>query len=215
MEFISGLILGAILGVIADRFFTYLVEKRVYVKIRLSFPGYMGKGEYLSLNITNIGFESLPPYRIALFNPHRGTLFLFEHEKKTDRLPGQTDEFSISINYLRSNGMPFLSWFTHSVPKKDFVTNPNEIKLYEMKPEEFQKWVLRLVIEDGEDKILYENNRAGVALAEIIRNTMQTGHLNPTWEQIRNVYITTNPWVRWKEWRQRRKELRDLEVPMD
>ena len=61
MEFAAGLILGSILGVVADRLFTYLVEKRVYVTISASFPGTVYRGDGLSINITNEGMESLPP----------------------------------------------------------------------------------------------------------------------------------------------------------
>jgi hypothetical protein len=51
MEFTAGLVLGAILGVVADRLFTYLVEKRVYVKIQPSFHEHITQGEGLSVNI--------------------------------------------------------------------------------------------------------------------------------------------------------------------
>jgi hypothetical protein len=210
MDFIIGLILGAIFGVVADRIFTYLIEKRVYVKIRSSFVDSIDKGKYYSLRITNVGFEALPPYKIALFNPHIGTLFLFQHEKKTDRFPGQTDEFIITLRSLLADGCHWLPWFTHVATEEYIIGNPSEIRRHEIKPEEFQKWLFRLVVDDGDEKILYQNNPAGVALAEILRDTMQNGCLNPTWEQTCRIHITNNPWVRWRDWRKRRKELREL-----
>ena len=45
MEFIFGLVVGIILGVIAARLFTYLFEKKVYIEIGASYVDDREKGK--------------------------------------------------------------------------------------------------------------------------------------------------------------------------
>jgi hypothetical protein len=210
MEFMAGLVFGAIFGVVADRVFTYLVEKKVFVKIQAVFGQHIEKGDYLSLQITNVGFESLPPYKVALYNPHSGTFFIFDHETKTERCPGQSDEFFITVKSLIKDKNIYLPWFTgiHSAP----LNNASNSESREMTANEFQEWQLRLVVDGGEDRILYHNNTIGVALVEVLRDTIQNGYLNATGEQAHRMSVTTNPWVSFKEWRNTRKVLRELGI---
>ena len=209
MEFTAGLLLGAILGVVADRLLTYLVEKRVYLKIQPSFHEHITEGQALSVNITNEGFEPLPPYRIALYNPHRGTLYFFDHEQKTDRLPGQTDVFMLRLTFLMQHREEFLSWFTQS-RSLAVSQNPNEMHFHDMTSGESQQWFLRLVVEGSDSKILYQSNKVGVALVEILRGTLQTGALRASGEQAFRAHVTTSPLARLRDWWSFRKDMRRL-----
>ena len=211
MEFTGGLILGAVLGVIADRLFTYLVEKRVYVTVCPSFQSGV-KGEGFSLNVTNEGFEAMPPYRPALCNPCT-TLYLFDHERETERLPGQKDVFTVWLDTLLHDREHLLSYFTKT-RSVGASGGPKELHSSEMTPEESQEWVLRLVIDDSEDKkVLYQNDRVGVALVEILRGILENGRMNATWEQGRRAQATNSPWVWLRDRWRLRKELRSLGIP--
>lgn len=192
MDFLTGLILGAIVGVIIDRMFTYAVERHPFVSISPSFGHHVTKGNSLSIRITNAGYEALPPYEVALFNPHRGTLQIFAHESETDRLPGQTDVFTVSESLLLRDRDHLLSWFTKSRP---LGARTSDAMLQDITEGESRKWFLRLVVEDSE-KVLFENNRVGTAIAEILADSLRNGKINATGSQAAAASISTNFLVR-------------------
>lgn len=209
MEFFAGLVLGAIFGVIADRAFAYLVERRPFLKIGISMYHDFQRGASLHLHITNEGVEPLPPYTVVLFNPNRGTLRFFEHLEKTDRLPGQRDVFTVSEATLLQGRVGFLSWLTACQPTE---AQSSEATVFgEMTQKQHKKWSLQLTIDGSEGRVLYQNNRIGVALVDILVCSLRKGVLDYTGEQSCRAQVTTSPWARWRDWWQMRRILRKLE----
>src|SRR5437762_2008895 len=99
MEFLL-LIVGACLGVAADRIYRRWVESVPTVRVQSSCAFSWEYGQRFNLVITNIGFSPLPPYDVALYNPHHGTIRCFWKTEESERLPGQREVFTFSISQI-------------------------------------------------------------------------------------------------------------------
>lgn len=177
LEFLLGMVFGAVLGVIADRLWER-IEARP--RFDISF-GYVetsfGNETGYSFNVTNVGSRPTPEYEIGLFHPRRGSLFCFTNETPGVLDPGQTDRHCSVVFKI---GQPTGSnrWFFHEREKP--VTDV-----------QFDGFLFRLVMRKS-DKILFECATIGNTLAELYVRSFQTHRTtSPTWEE--NQKLNTTP----------------------
>ena len=169
LTFLVGLIVGAILGVFADRVWSR-VEKRVRVGITYGEFKDIRYGEGIEFTIKNMGFKNIPPYRIALFHPDKGSLFIFQRESSEPLLPGQQDEHRCTLSRKDVSQDFIKSWFVQQDRESE-------------RQQEIQEYRLRLVM-DKSARILWESHAMGSALARLFAKAYLTSSTTPaTWEE--------------------------------
>lgn len=183
------LVIGALLGVGAERLYRWLVEKTPRVEVR-SFISYdLRSGYSFKMKIKNIGFERLPPFEVSLRHPKRGMLNCFTKIAASDRLPGQYEVFQL-------NAPPLDDPRLHTQTRQMYIiclTKDSETGK-PMSDGEFRKWALQLILIDSDQVVLFDDNRSGVALALIIKSVAETGQFDLTGHQMLQVYAN-NSWT--------------------
>lgn len=169
LEFLAGMICGAILGVIADRLWDrFEARPRFNICFGYSETAY-GKTTGYFFDITNAGSRPTPGYEIALFHPGRGTSFHFMNETPGVLEPDQTDHHE-SVVFNAGRPADLKRWIFHEQDKP--VTDV-----------QFDGFLFRLVMRKS-DKILFESATIGNMLAELYVRSFQTGRtMGPTWEE--------------------------------
>lgn len=151
------LILGAILGVMADRLW------RRYEQIpRLDIIGSVFlsvDGEGYTFTITNRGPSDIPPFQIYIYNPRRGSISFFTRSREGNLLPDQKVEYKYT---MIKNGR-LLSDFL------DFYRDINNTVISTIQRDKF---VFRLQLDDS-DKIIYENRTIGNAFVKIFQDARE------------------------------------------
>jgi hypothetical protein len=157
--FFTGLIVGAIASVVADRLWRRYEQ---HLRLDISFgeffntqTGQLCKG--YQFTITNRGKYEIPPYKIWICNPFRGSISLFDRDRNQSTLPEQqlVHKCFMIINKELSAYLP------------DFFQRTNGGIMNEAQKSEF---VFRLVL-DNSEKIIYENKSLGNAFVKIFQNT--------------------------------------------
>ena len=115
-EFIAGLVLGAVLGVIADRVWKVFESRPCF---RLTDGVFRSRGERQGIMYTveNTGKQEVPPIELALFHPTRGTLFVFAAATEGPLQPSESRRFECTLKDPRQDAAPILHWFRHSAGK--------------------------------------------------------------------------------------------------
>jgi len=159
--FFTGLIFGAILGAIfsvtADRLWRrYEQCFRLDISFGESFDTIMGslrKGYHFT--ITNRGKYEIPPYKIWIYNPLRGSISLFDRDRDQSTLPEQQlmHKCFMIINKELSACLP------------NFYQRINGDIMNEAQKSEF---VFRLILDNSEE-IIYENCDMGNAFVRIFQ----------------------------------------------
>lgn len=160
--FVLGLILGAVLGVIADRLWGK-VERRA----RLRFDGYWfedGSGRGIGFRIKNVGKADIPPFSACLFHPLRGSWFVFPRYPKGSLLPQQETKcqcvlIRTSADKERRPHVNLAQMF-----RKENGTTVTEA--------ETGAFVFRLVM-DSSEHVVYQNAAIGKAAAALIAKSLQ------------------------------------------
>jgi hypothetical protein len=152
LEFVGGLALGAILGVVADRLWRK-TESRVVVRIRGgAYDNYLGQ-EGFTLTVHNEGKSPLPPFRPCLFHPMCGSFFYFKADSEGELRPNQKRRYEWAIlerGKVRDHH-PNLTVMGDGTP----IDPPGS------------GFVFRLVLENS-DQVLYENARLGSAFVRLL-----------------------------------------------
>lgn len=157
LEFVSGLVLGAILGVIADRLWARF-ENRVRVQVRGSHSFTSAGQKGFVFKVRNVGKVTIPPYRISLFNPGRGSFLVFDKEPPGELLPQQEDNHSCWLIGPRGPDEHLCNWFSS------------------LSADEISGFAFRLVMENS-DRVLYENSLIGQSLVKQFVHVCQSGNL--------------------------------------
>jgi len=139
-----------------------------------------------NLHVENRGNTPLPPYDLVLYHPSCGSLQVFERKETSERLPGQKDTFAFNYNAMIAGAEHNFGWLlTH------LTVSPQSHR--EMSEEEFGQWKLRLCQGQSENVVLFQDARAGAAAAEILRDIVRSGRINPSGEQMWRARAT-NSW---------------------
>lgn len=156
-EFITGVIIGAVFGVVVDRIWQY-VENRTRFRIitgwftSMDFGGCSG----VTLSVENAGWGEIPEYHIYIFHPDRGNFsgFCTDGESQFPQLPGQVNQFkwitSIKGSEVNSG---VESWMKSGF---DGRIRDNQ---------EFQEFELRIVLKNG-DRVLFSHSGLGNTLTK-------------------------------------------------
>lgn len=159
--FFTGLIIGAILGAVcsvtADRLWRrYEQRLRLDISFGESFDTMTGQlREGYQFTITNRGKYEIPPYKIWIYSPLRGSISLFDRDRDQSTLPEQqlVHKCFMIINKELSACLP------------DFYRRTSGGVMNESQKSEF---VFRLIL-DNSKKIIYENNDMGNAFVRIFQ----------------------------------------------
>ena len=155
------------------------------------------EGGGITFHIANLSAVPLPPYRILLFHPGRGTLALFEDSKNVPLLPDQERQHNLELirNQIRPGSITnkqmhssLLAWFEHVQGQR--IENPTGAEV-----------VFRLVMEHSE-KVLYENAKAGEAFSNVIIRVCRTGDLlrgGPSVQEIMDMQDWDPQYIRQQE----------------
>jgi|688.fasta_scaffold159269_3 hypothetical protein len=195
IEFIVGLVVGAILGVIADRIWERF-EKRPRIQMTM---GYFENREHekgLRYTVRNIGFSEVPDFEIVLWHPNRGTMSAFSSKQSGPLLPDQSRNYQC---VLVQNGYPepFLKrWISHE--KGQHVLEPvfDQFKL--------------LVKMQNSDRVLFESTKMGIAVAkDWYRSLVLNKPGSSTWSD--HHAMSSPPPFGLKYWLERRREKKDFQ----
>jgi hypothetical protein len=176
MEFVAGLILGAVLGVAADRFWEKW-EKRPRVAIRAGVFASIDQGSGLTLTVINTGTKDLPEFDVQIFHPLRGTLSAFWRGPAGNGplLPGQQREFRCGLTDARQACPMFKNWFFNE--GHQLVVQP-----------QYGDFRFRLKMVSS-DVILFESGELGNALARLWVKVLQNGDpLSATGEELSSLF---------------------------
>jgi hypothetical protein len=182
MQVLLTLILGAILGVIADRLWRR-VESKPRVKLAAGSFFEAGGGRGIFYSIENVGKQEMAPFKINLFHPDRGSLSIFEPETKEPLRPLQKREFRCYVTHdqMRPN---VLAWLEHA----------RDIRINQPLDGRFS---LRLQIQNS-DSLLYESNQNGNGLARLLLDFAKSGmDAQQPWNAYQELFGETSPaWSR-------------------
>ena len=161
LQLIAGLVLGAVLGVAADRFWTR-IESAVRIEIRGGYFENVRGEQGFVFTIRNVGTTDIPECRICVCHPRRGSLFAFEKKTPGPLLPDQEDRHECPLVVHGKVNDHLASWFLTIDGKP--ITD-----------EDAQCYTFRLVMTKG-DRTLYENAGVGNALATQFRKVSRSGN---------------------------------------
>lgn len=189
-EFILGLILGAVFGVVADRIWERFERRpRLYMTV-----GYFSKRdgeEGLTYKVRNVGSAEIPDFQITLWHPNRGSIAPFNAEQMGPLLPDQTREFRCT---LHANGKPnpFLAnWISEE--KDRLVQSPR-----------FDGFKLFVKMQNSE-KIFFQSDKMGNAIAnDWYRSLVLNKPGRATWEE--HKLMNSPPPIGIKFWLERRRQ---------
>ena len=194
MNFLVGLFLGAILGVAADRIWSYF-EKRPRFHLKIGYyEGFRGDRGH-SYTVRNVGTSEIPDYKIGLFHPNRGTLFIFPSEQNGPLLPDQIRDHQCAL-FRNGKSNDFIrKWLTHEC----------DVELDEVT---FTDFSIRIVMENS-NNILFESRKMGNAIAKHWHETVTTGEwAHSSWEDDKQ--MSSPPPFGLKYWRERREQMRQF-----
>ncbi len=159
--FVTGLIVGAILSVIADRLWRQYERSP---KLDISCGEFFdtsggGLSEGYQFTITNRGDVEIPPHKIWIYNPSRGSISLFTRNREGSTLPGQ----KLEHRCIMIRNQKLLSVLP------DLYRDRNNNPMNEIQKSEF---IFRLVL-DSSDKIIYENKKIGNAFVGLFQNARE------------------------------------------
>jgi len=180
--FIIGLILGAILSVIADRLWRQY-ERRP--KLDISCGEFLdrtigGIDEGYDFTITNRGDVEIPPYKIWIYNPSHGSISFFVRDREGSTLPGQ----KLVHRFIMIRNQKLLAVFPDLY--RDRNSNP-------MNNAQKDKFVFRLISEKS-DKKIYENENIGSAFVKVFQNTRENGSFSKnTYDDMKALQIKYEP----------------------
>ena len=193
MEFVGGLLLGALLGVFADRLWEKW-EKRTRVSIQSGFfASCIGEGSGLTLTITNNGMKDIPDYEVQLFHPARGSMSAFLTPAIGPLLSGQQREYRCPLLDRDLNRPFFRNWFFHE----------NDRVVTEFKFDDFR---FRLKMKNS-NVFLFESRDVGIALAKLWANVLLNGDLGSMTGEALFAIRCPKP-SRWRRWRNARRDVR-------
>jgi hypothetical protein len=195
MEFILGLICGAVFGVIADRIWSHF-EGLPRFRVRLGMYQAIGDKEGFTLTVENVGKKTVPPFIVQLYHPFRGSLAMFHSKDATGELePDQKNEYQLQI-FEKNKYSEHLHIWLH--------TEKNET----LKEINYTDFMLRLAMEKSE-RVLFQDQKLGSTLAYMIVESMKKGHVSFC-EKGMQLYVSQTPFL--KEWFKKRKERLKLEA---
>jgi hypothetical protein len=161
MEFTAGLILGAILGVVADRIWEAHEAKPRFKITHSCFFGLSGNG--LSFTVKNEGKKEIPPFDLVLFHPLRGSYrFFHAPEEEKSLLPVEERTFSAPLLNHEMQAVkrdpPLIDWVAKWLHReKDvYIDSPTA-----------DGFSFRLVMKRSE-RTLLESQRLGNTLAKVL-----------------------------------------------
>jgi hypothetical protein len=185
MEFVAGLVLGSILGVVADRAWARF-EQRIQISIEPTFFVDAEDGEGIALKITNLGPSDLPDYELGLKFPYMGQMFFDFGSADGPQGPAEQREHKLSTN----TQMRFKHMF---VSRGGAIVE--RVLAGEQRP---YGLVFRLVMKRGE-KVLFENSQIGDALFEaFVATTYQGKQGEMDWESL--WYKSPSAWLMCKSY---------------
>jgi len=158
MEFLLGLVAGAVLGVMGDRLWSRVERIPRLDIIGAVFKGHDGEG--YNFTITNRGLIEIPPYTIYIYNPNCGSIALFTKDKKDIQLPEQKVEHRC---VMVRDERPLLG-------NPDFYRDRNNNPMNDAQRKQF---IFRLVL-DNSDKVIYENKKIGNTFVKVFQNARET-----------------------------------------
>ncbi len=151
IEFIIGLVVGAILGVIVDRTWERF-EKRPRIQMTI---GYFENREHekgLRYTVRNVGFSEVPDFEIVLWHPNRGSMSAFTSKQSGPLLPDQSRDYRCVL-VQNDSPEPFLKhWISHE--NGQFVSEPM-----------FDQFKLLVKMQNSE-RVLFESTKMGIAVAK-------------------------------------------------
>jgi len=166
MEFIAVLILGAVLGVVADRLWRqYERVPKLDISCGEFFDTTSGvREEGYVFTITNRGICAIPPYKIWIYSPWRGSISFFISNRDESTLPNQklVHRCFMIRNKELINAFPDLY--------RDRNNNP-------IKEDQKNDFIFRLILENS-DKIIYENRDIGNAFVKVFQRTRESGNFS-------------------------------------
>jgi hypothetical protein len=186
MLFFIGLLIGAILSVIADRLWRqYERIPKLDISCAEYFDatiGCMSKG--YEFTITNRGTFEIPPYKIWIYNPWRGSISFFTKNRDESTLPNQKlmHRCAMVMNEKLINILPDLYWDRN-----------NNSPMSEVQKRGF---VFRLVL-DNSDKIIYENMDIGNAFVKVFQKTRESGSFSGnTFDDMKALQLQYEPFYK-------------------
>lgn len=179
MEFVLGLVFGAIFGVVADRVWARL-ERVPKLHVEGGFFMDVG-GQGFTFTITNIGACELPPVTVCIYNPRRGSIFMFEKNAQGVQLPGQRVRHRCTV--VGSKGLP--------VGRLDFYRESTGEELTNRERNEF---AFRLVVESS-DRIIYESKSIGNSFVRVFQKVRDEKNFEcVTFEEMMLLQAKYEPW---------------------
>lgn len=162
MEFIAGLVLGALLGVVADRLWGG-IESLPKLTLKASMFSEGNGHEGLTLTVTNVGPTSVPDYTIFLWHSDRGSLRVFGNHKSGLLLPTQTRKHGCVLQPRNDKDDVLRNWLFHQKDQPVSTVSATG-------------FVFRLVMNNS-TKVLFEDARIGNALAEFLVESFSSSPL--------------------------------------
>ncbi len=168
IEFIGGLVLGAVMGVVADRVWSWF-EGRPRFRITTGRYGEVGDKEGISITVQNVGKAAIPPYELALFHPSRGTMSCFPAKASAadPLLPGQERCHHCEMFVGKKPNSFVQSWLKH---ERDLPVDHVEAS----------DFVFKVILKNSKS-VLCESAGMGQALAQIMLNGFEVGP-NDGWQ---------------------------------
>jgi len=173
MDFISGLIIGAIVGAIfsvaADRLWRKVESKP---RLRIVVAHFQSVGDFhgIQYTIENLGATAVHDYQIWLYHPGRGSFNYFEDGSNLGQLlPGQSRTHKCP---LIEKGMPYVSGFFGSC-------EGNAISLDDIIFDQFE-FQIRM---KESPVIIFRNKTMGNALAKICVVAEKGGGIGWSWNE--------------------------------
>lgn len=184
---------GGLLGVILDRI-CRLVEDRTRIDVWPSVSFGANNTQKLRINIRNAGNINLPPYRLGIFNPHRGSLYVFDCLIDTEQRPGEHRVFTLPDDPERLAAIR--RWLDHHDPT---ISDDRALRTF----------AIRLQPENIEEPLLLDW-KVGTALGAVLdafTNGKRTlGSLSGTECQALSNYTLRSKLRNWRKSRSQTKE---------
>ena len=195
IEFFVGLVLGSVLGVIADRIWERF-EKRPRLELTISYFKNRDHEEGLGYKVRNVGSSEVPDFQIILSHPSRGTMSAFNSKQNGPLLPDQSREYQC---VLMKNGAPepFLKhWISH---EKDQLVSEQTFDHFKL-----------LIKMQNSDRVLFESSKMGIAVAkDWHRSLVLNKPGSSTWAD--NQAMCSPPPFGLKYWLEHRRSKKELE----
>lgn len=160
-EFSAGLILGAVLGVVADRLWAGY-EQRPLMQLTAGWFTKINKIRGITYTVRNIGRSEIPEYKIGLFHPLHGIVFAFSSEQDGPLLPDQVRQHECPL-FVDGRATDFINFWRSRADSQGKCTS------------EENGFELRVVMVNSE-RILFSSKRMGKALARVWSTAVRNGN---------------------------------------